>query len=263
MIIFCFFLLLSGKNFGQQISFNIGERDSIQSTILKETRKFIIHLPKEYDTSKKSYPVLYLLDGSEKWLLFNISLMNYYFREDMIIVSIENTDRDRDMMPISTPTYPVTNPGAENFLSFIRNELIPFAEKGLRCDGQRILSGKSLSGVFTLYTLLIQPQLFDIYIANSVGWFADMDYFFLPLAKKSFQNPEKYNGKKIFFANSENDDNDPKKEVLKSMKTFSKEVDDRLRNRIRYKYETYDKFGHVPYPAYYDAMKFIFDSKKN
>ena len=175
---FCVFLLLSGKIVGQQINIHIGLRDSIQSTVLKEKRTFIIHLPKGYDTTKKSYPVLYLLDGSEKWLLFNISLMNYYFNEDMIIVAIENTDRDRDMMPISAPSYPVTNPGADNFLSFIREELIPFVEKGFRTNGQRVLSGKSLSGVFTLYALLKQPQLFDGYIANSVGWFADMDYFF-------------------------------------------------------------------------------------
>ena len=175
---FCFFLLLSGKIVGQQINIHIGLRDSIQSTVLKEKRTFIIHLPKGYDTTKKSYPVLYLLDGSEKWLLFNISLMNYYFNEDMIIVAIENTDRDRDMMPISAPSYPVTNPGADNFLSFIREELIPFVEKGFRTNRERVLSGKSLSGVFTLYALLKQPQLFDGYIANSVGWFADMDYFF-------------------------------------------------------------------------------------
>ena len=260
---FCFFLLVTGRLFGQQIKINIGTRDSIQSTVLKENRKFIIHLPKEYDTSKKSYPVLYLLDGSEKWLLFNISLMSYYFNEDMIIVSIENTDRDRDMMPISAPSYPVTNPRADDFLSFISDELIPLTEKGLRTNKQRLLSGKSLSGVFTLYALLKQPQLFDIYIANSVGWFADVEYFFLPLVDKAFQHSENYDGKRIFFANSENDSYDPKKEVLKSMETFSKKVADKLGNHVNYKYEIYSKFGHVPYPAYYDAMKFIFDKPKN
>ncbi len=257
--IFICLLLLSGKSLGQQLNFHIGKKDSIQSAVLNENRKFIVHLPNEYDTSTKSYPILYLLDGSENWLLFNISLLNYYFKKDIIIVAIENTDRDRDMMPISTPSYPVKNPGADNFLSFIRDELMPFAEKGIRTNGQRMVSGKSLSGVFTLYALLKQPQLFDIYIANSVGWFADMEYFFLPIVEKAFQNVEKYNGKRIFFANSENDN----QEVLKSMKTFSKKISDRLGRQVNYRYETYNKFGHVPYPAYYDAMKFIFDSGKN
>ena len=79
----------------------------------------------------------------------------------------------------------------------------------------------------------------------------------------AFQSPEKYNGKKIFMVNSEIDNLDPKKELLNSMATFSKKAADRLGNRVNYRYETYNKFGHVPYPAYYDAMKFIFDSKKN
>jgi hypothetical protein len=249
--------------FGQQVSINIGVRDSIWSTILKETRKFIIHLPNEYDTSKRTYPVLYLLDGTEKWLQFNITLMNYYFREDMIIVAIENTNRDRDMMPVSTHTYPVTNPGADNFLLFIGNELFPVAEKGLRTNGQRILSGKSLSGLFTLYALLNQPKLFDIYIANSVGWFADMDSFFSPLVDKAFQDAAKYSGKKIFFANSENDSFDPKKEIIRSMEAFSKRVSDLLGKQVNYRYETYTRFGHVPYPAWYDAMKFIFENRQN
>jgi predicted alpha/beta superfamily hydrolase len=256
---FCFFLLLSEKIAGQKIDIHIGKRDSIQSTVLKENRKFIIHLPKEYDTSKKSYPVLYLLDGSEKWLLFNISLINYYFNEDIIIVSVENTNRDRDMMPISAPSYPATNPGADNFLSFIRDELMPFAEKGLRTNGQKMVSGKSLSGVFVLYALMKQPQLFDIYIANSVGWFNDMEHFFLPLVDKAFQSAENYKGKRIFFANSEIDNPD----ILKSMETFSKKIADKLGKQVNYRYETYSKFGHVPYPAYYDAIKFVFESKKN
>ena len=256
---FCFFLVTIGKTVGQEIDIHIGKRDSIQSTVLKENRKFVIHLPNEYDTSGKSYPVLYLLDGSEKWLLFHISLINYYFNEDMIIVSVENTNRDRDMMPISAPSYPVANPGADNFLSFIRDELIPFTEKGLRTNGQRMVSGKSLSGVFVLYALMKQPQLFTTYIANSVGWFTDMEYFFLPLVDKAFQNLDTYKGKRIFFANSEIDNPD----VLRSMDIFSKKIADKLGKQVNYRYETYSKFGHVPYPAYYDAMKFAFDNEKN
>jgi hypothetical protein len=34
---------------------------------------------------------------------------------DMIIVGIENIDRDRDMMPVSTKAFTVPIPGAEKF----------------------------------------------------------------------------------------------------------------------------------------------------
>jgi len=189
-------------------------------------------------------------------------MMKFYFKENLIIVAIQNTDRDRDMMPLSVPSYPVAKPGADNFLSFIRTELIPEIENNNRTNRQRILCGQSLSAVFTLYVLLTEPQLFDSYIANSVGWYADMDYFFSPLVDKAFQNPDRYKDKRIFFANSENDGYDPRKEILKSMDEFSGKVHEKLGSRLMYKYETYSKYGHVPYPAFYDAMKFILTDNK-
>ena len=217
-------LLTSSVAVGQTINIRLGVRDSIMSSVLNESRKFITHLPQGYDTSQNAYKVLYLLDGSEERLLFFSSMMNFYFKEKLIIVAILNTNRDRDMMPLNAASYPVTKPGADNFLSFIQTELIPKIEINNRANGQRILCGQSLSAVFTLYALLKEPQLFDSYIANSVGWYADMDDFFSPLVDKAFQSPANYKGKKIFMANSENDSYDPRKEILKSMDSFSKKV---------------------------------------
>jgi uncharacterized protein len=48
---------------GQPINTRLGVRDSLQSSILKENRKFITHLPQGYDSSRNTYTVLYLLDG--------------------------------------------------------------------------------------------------------------------------------------------------------------------------------------------------------
>jgi len=263
---FLFFILFSllgtSDVVAQPINIRLGIRDSIQSSILNENRKFITHLPQGYDTSRKTYTVLYLLDGSEERLLFFSSMMKFSLKESLIIVAVQNTDRDRDMMPLNVPSYPVAKPGADNFLSFIRTELIPKIENNNRTNGQRILCGQSLSAVFTLYVFLTQPQLFDSYIANSVGWYADMDYFFSPLANKAFQNPDTYKDKRVFFANSENDNYDPRKEILRSMDEFSKKVQEKLGNRLMYKYETYSKYGHVPYPAFYDGMKFILTDNK-
>ncbi len=62
--------------YGQDINIKLGFTDSIQSAILKENRQVIIHLPDDYDTSKKMYPVLYLLDGSSSSVLEAVSAMN-------------------------------------------------------------------------------------------------------------------------------------------------------------------------------------------
>ena len=105
-------LLRTSAVVAQPINIRLGVRDSIQSSILKENRKFITHLPQGYDTSRNTYTVLYLLDGSEERLLFFFSMMKFYFKENLIIVAIQNTDRDRDMMPLSVPSYPVAKPDA-------------------------------------------------------------------------------------------------------------------------------------------------------
>src|SRR4051812_12979752 len=88
----------------QAVSATLGVARTMKSAILGEDRRILIHLPAGYDTSGKSYPVLYLLDGTEAFLLEMIAITNRLRNDrngpEMIIVAIENTNRDRDMMPV-------------------------------------------------------------------------------------------------------------------------------------------------------------------
>jgi hypothetical protein len=242
--------------FSQDVNIKIGIKDSIQSKNLSEYRPFIVNLPKDYETSNKTYPVLYVLDGLQSNLIEAINVTNK-IRTEMIIVAIPNTDRDRDMMPLSTPTYTVEYPEAENFLSFIGNELIPHIEKNYRSNGKRTIRGRSLSGLFVMYAFLAKPELFDNYIGNSAGWYADMEYYFGALTDKSFKNKDQFKGKTLFIANSLADPFDPKKEVHNAMLEFSKKVNSELEDRLSFKYVTYDNYGHVPYPSFYDGLKYV------
>jgi predicted alpha/beta superfamily hydrolase len=250
--------LKSGIGYSQDINFKIGIKDSIQSNILKEKRPLIVSLPKDYDISNHTYPVLYVLDGNETGLLDAITVTRK-LRAEMIIVAIPNTNRDRDMMPLSTPTYQVDNPGAEQFLSFIEKELIPHIENKYRSNGQRTIRGTSLSGLFIMYAFLEKPELFENYIGNSAGWYADMNDYFGALTDKSFKNPDQFNGKTLFIANSLADPFDPKKEVHHAMLEFSKKVSSELGDSVSFKYVTYNNYGHVPYPSFYDGLKYVLD----
>jgi uncharacterized protein len=245
----------------QDISIKIGFQDSIHSEILQENRKLLIHLPDNYQTSGQSYPVLYLLDGSE-YMLFNaLSDLRRLGAPKMIIVAIRNTDRNRDMMPVVAKGYPGP-PRAEDFLSFIEKELIPSIEKTYRTNGQRILKGQSLSGLFTLYALLTKPTLFEAYIGHSAGWFEESNAYFLDLSEKAFQKPADFEGRKIFMANSLNDPYDADRVIHKQLADFSELIKTRLGKRISYKYVTYDNYDHVPYPGFYDGIRFIFESEE-
>lgn len=87
----------------QEVTARLGVGRTLQSAILKEAREVIVHLPASYDTSGRSYPVLYLLDGTSAFLLQMIGITDRLSNDgnapELIIVAIANTNRDRDMMP--------------------------------------------------------------------------------------------------------------------------------------------------------------------
>ena len=201
-----------------------------------------------------------MLDGTENNLI-DARLVTYNLRLKIIIVAISNTDRDRDMMPISRPSYEVENPKADNFISFLETELVPYIDKKYRTNGQKTIRGRSLSGLFVMYAFLSKPELFDNYIGNCAGWFADMNTYFNKLADKSFQNNNNFKGKKLFVANSLADPLDPNKEIHQSIVDLSKRIEHELGDRIKYEYMTYENAGHVPYSGFYDGMKFIFENE--
>lgn len=88
------------------------------------------------------------------------------------VVGIENTDRQRDLTPPITKTSTSDRPegkvgGAEQFLSFIAQELLPEIDRTYRTRPTRILIGHSFGGLFACYTLLKRPELFKAYIVAS------------------------------------------------------------------------------------------------
>lgn len=254
-------ILKSGVGYAQDVNVKIGIRDSVESKVLNENRRLIVSLPENYELSNKSFPVLFLLDGTENNLI-DARLVTYNLRLEMIIVAVSNTDRDRDMMPISRPSYEVENPQAENFISFLETELLPHISEKYRTNGQNTIRGRSLSGLFVMYAFLSKPELFDNYIGNCAGWFADMSGYFNELADRSFQSKDSFDKKKLFVANSLADPLDPKKEIHQSIVDFSERIEHELDGRVKFDYMTYENAGHVPYSSFYDGMKFLFESKE-
>ena len=61
--IFVFLTIINCLSFRSQ-SGRVMESLSFRSDILKSDRKYAIYLPADYESSERSYPVLYLLHGS-------------------------------------------------------------------------------------------------------------------------------------------------------------------------------------------------------
>jgi predicted esterase len=89
-----------------------------------------------------------------------------------IIVSIENTFRNRDFLPTHNKDFP-TSGEADNFLEFMKSELKPWVDEKCNTKGEDILLGHSFGGVLTIYTFLKEPELFSAYIAGDPSFWWD------------------------------------------------------------------------------------------
>ena len=158
------------------------------STIVGQEYDLYIHLPRNYGSKEQKYPVLYLLDAQWDFpLVTAIFGQQFYdgFLPGIVIVGITwggkspNHDslRARDLTPTSATTLPQSG-GAPKFLAFIKKELIPFIESQYRVTDDRTLMGSSFGGLFTLYALFNETELFHRYVLTSpaVGWDNEVIY---------------------------------------------------------------------------------------
>jgi predicted alpha/beta superfamily hydrolase len=160
----------------------IGETFTIDSKILGETRRINVYLPPAYTESPDArLPVLYMPDGgiAEDFLhvagLVQVSVGNGTMRP-FLLVGIENTQRRRDMTgPTENENDKKIAPrvgGSEAFRKFIRDELMPQVKGRYRTTNETAIVGESLAGLFVVETFLLEPELFDTYIAfdPSLWW---------------------------------------------------------------------------------------------
>ena len=160
----------------------IGQTFTLESKVLGETRRINVYLPSAYtDSATRRLPVLYMPDGGigEDFLhvagLVQVLTGNGTMRP-FILVGIENTQRRRDLTgPTTSAEDRKIAPqvgGSAAFRQFIREELMPQVRQRYRTTAETAIVGESLAGLFVVETLLLEPKLFNTYIAfdPSLWW---------------------------------------------------------------------------------------------
>lgn len=148
------------------------------SEIVNDDFYIYISLPDDYENSKETYPVLFVLDGDVEFGMAT-SIARYLQIGDaipeLIIIGVgygalnraEGNKRRRDYTISSTPGASNSG-GGPKFLGFMKKELIPYLDKTYRTNPEdRIISGYSLGGLFSIYTMLTEPGTFQRYIIGS------------------------------------------------------------------------------------------------
>lgn len=262
----------------------IGEKVSIYSKILQEERAYTVKLPSSYDFHQFTssipahFPVLYVLDGDEYFKIVSATadyLSNgqngNYMMPEHIVVAISNTDRMRDLTPTSTQhavdgtelPAPIGG-GADKFLDFIEQELIPEIEDSYRTMPYRTIAGHSIGGLLALYAPIAKPELFNavISIDPSLWW---NDQSLLNKAERYFEI-DTDQVLSVFLASvnhSENDEvpEDPSLSLASQLSQILKTVaSPGIRSRWKY-YENEDH-GSVPLISFYDGLQYVFAGHK-
>jgi len=239
-------------------SITCGNYRKIYSNVLHEERILLISLPEDYGKSDKTYPVLFKLDGDKENFLQAFSAAFYLFdmtdnAPDPIIIGIENTDRNRDMLPDQKANY---------FIQFIHTELIPFVDRNYRTNGFRILCGQSLSSLFALYSFLEQPDIFDAYILGSFGFYKESLSVLFENELKRNSDLKSIGTKYLFVGNGKLDKNDPDGTITKRGDQFLELLKQTVPSSVMMKCKVYEEEGHVPYPTIYEGLKWIYSYKK-
>lgn len=166
----------------------------------------------------KKYPTLVVLDGDNTRLRgisgLVESLSSYNLERqipEFIIVAVPNTNRVRDLTPTETnlvfngktlAEFEISG-GANTFIQFLENELLPKINKEYRTNGRRALVGQSFGGLFTAHVLMTRPDLFSDYLVTDATYVWDNNY----LNRLKVDLIKKQSERKIsaFFALANND----------------------------------------------------------
>ncbi|WP_422361007.1 alpha/beta hydrolase-fold protein [Reichenbachiella sp.] len=263
----------------------IGVTDSLYSDILGESRTVWVHVPNSAKNSlfgDRSYPVLYLLDGSAHFhsvsgMINQLSTKNgNMIVPEMVVVAILNTNRSRDLTPshVEVDTYTgdsiqYDSGGGTAFLDFIEKELIPYIEKKYPVTSYRTFVGHSFGGLSVINALISKPDLFNNYIAIDPSLWWDNQTFMR--TADSVLSSRSYTGKSLYIgvANTMKDEftretvmGDSTRSTLhiRSNLEFANTLEAGLDNGLNFqwKYYEHDTHGSVPLITEYDALRFMF-----
>lgn len=243
--------------------FILGEIVEVYSSKLSEARKLNIYFPNDYKKEdSRSYPVIYLLDGSKDEDFIHIAgllqFANYPWVGDApqaILIGIENVDRKRDF------TYPTKNlndkeafPTAGSsgvFIEFIEQELQPFIKEYYSNNDTSIIIGQSLGGLLAAEVLFTKPELFSNYIIVSPSLWWDNESL---LDRKI---PHFKSQKNVFIAVGEAEDDI----MIHTAKTLTRKLKEQ-QARVLVNFESIKDHDHanILHLAVYRGFKRMFSS---
>lgn len=266
----------------------LGHTDSLRSSVLKETRKFYVHVPARAagQAATQRYPVMYLFDADAQFAAAT-SMMQYLSTNyntlcpEMIVVGLLHPDRRKDLTPTHVTADPPfwaagtskTTGGGEPFIAFLEQELMPYIDKHYPTQPRKLLIGHSLGGLAVMQIFVHHTRLFDSYICLDPSMWWD-NQTLLKETKKALET-RRFHGTSLYLgiAHTADEgmdipkvlaDTTPETLHMRSGLTLQGYFEHNPQNGLKYrgKYYPHDSHMSVPFIAEYDALRFLFGAER-
>lgn len=200
---------------------------TIEAPQLQAQKKIWIYLPKNYSTSTKRYPVIYMPDGQNlfdaktsyvgEW---NIDEKLDSLNAQVIVVGIAhgNEKRLEELTPYKNEKY--GGGKADDYLDFMINTLKPEIDKKYRTKPNAkntTIMGSSLGGLTAFYAILKYPEIF-----GKAGVFSPAFWINRKDIVEYAENTKKLKSKIYFLCGDKEGDDD---DMVNDLKTIERIVD--------------------------------------
>lgn len=201
---------------------------------LNRKRKVRLYLPPNYNSSNKSYPVVYMHDGqnlfdkktsfSGEWQVDET--LNKLFKDknlQLIVVGIDNGGKKR--LDEYSPWKNDKHGGGEGdaYVEFLVKTLKPYVDKNYRTlkdQNNTGITGSSMGGLISHYAVLKHPNVF-----GKIGVFSPAFWFAPEIIEFSKKNGKLNAIKMYFLAGAKEGNNVAFKEISKTVKDMNTVVE--------------------------------------
>jgi predicted alpha/beta superfamily hydrolase len=181
-----------------------------------------VQLPKSYQDTKKSYPIIIVNDSSWGFPITNgaMTLMGGNVVQEAIVVGISyakgedrTISRTRDYTPTFSPNERNGHSSearkasghAKEYTAFLADQILPLMQKQYRVDmNNRIFVGHSFGGLLGAYILVNRPEAFDHYIIGSPSLWYDNKVIF-DMEKKYSESHRSLKAKAMIYVDDNAD----------------------------------------------------------
>ena len=148
----------------------------LDSKLINETVTARVALPESYGHSDSfEYPVMLVMDGSTQFehIAGNVNFLSTFsIVPEMIVVGVSAKNRIKHFTHTELEGYEGRSGGAQHYTRFLQDELLPELKKQYRVSPYTLVTGHSLSGLYTSYLAAQHADFINasISVSPSLWW---------------------------------------------------------------------------------------------